>query len=111
MLSETKLLAEALSFTFYTYSQAGIPSEERWVQTGIPDIFFEDPEEVRSAVIALREDVAADPEVEWPTLVIEKIETVPISQSSILALLNNGPGAFVASREIIETIGAMKMRV
>lgn len=81
------------------------------MQTGIPDIFFDDPEEVRKAVIALREDVAADPEVDWPTLVVEKIETVPINQSSILALLNEGPGAFVAGREIIETVCTKKMQV
>lgn len=98
-------MAETLSFTFYTYSQAGIPLEERWAQTGIPDIFFDDREQARRAVIGLRDDVTADPEVEWPTMILEKIETAPVTQSSVLALLNNGPGAFIASYDVIETIG------
>lgn len=75
------------------------------MQTGILDIFFEDREEAHRAVIALRDDVTADSEVEWQTMVLEKIETVPVSQSSILALLNHGPGPFIESHEVIETIG------
>jgi len=104
MLQE-KPLAEPLSFTFYTYSQAGFPLEERWARTGIPDIFFGDCEEARRAVIALRDDVTADPEVEWPTMILEKIETVRVTRASVLALLNTGPGTFIASYDIIETIG------
>jgi|EndMetStandDraft_5_1072996.scaffolds.fasta_scaffold1465196_1 hypothetical protein len=104
MLQE-KSLAEPLSFTFYTYSQAGIPLEERWARTGIPDIFFGDCEEAPRAVIALRDDVTADPEMEWPTMILEKIEIVPLTRSNVLALLNTGPGTFIASYDIIETIG------
>ena len=100
-----KPLAEPLSFTFYTYSPAGIPLEERWARTGIPDIFFDDCEEARRAVMALRDDVTADPEVDWPTMILEKIETVALTKSSVLALLNEGPGAFIASYDVIETIG------
>jgi hypothetical protein len=53
----------------------------------------------------MHDDIAADPDMEWETTNIEKVETVPICQSSVLALLNDGPGAFVANYEIIETIG------
>lgn len=104
MLPE-KPLTEPLSFTFYTYSPAGIPLAERWARTGIPDIFFDDCDEARRAVMALRDDVMADPEVEWPTMILEKIETTSVTRSSVLALLNNGPGAFIANYQVIETIG------
>lgn len=93
------------SFTFYTYSVAGIPSEERWKPTGTADIFFDSLEEAHSAVIALREDVEADPEMEWATTVLEKIETVPLDRAAVLALLNHGPGGVVARCEIVETFG------
>lgn len=98
-------MTEPFSFTFYTYSPAGIPLEERWARTGIPDIFFDDCKEARGAVLALRDDIMVDPEVEWPTMILEKIETTPVTRSSVLALLNNGPGAFIAKYEVIETIG------
>lgn len=98
-------MTEPLSFTFYTHSPAGIPLEERWKRTGIPDIFFDDFDEARRAVMALRDDVMADPEVEWPTMLLEKVKTIPVTRSNVLALLNNGPGAFIANYEIIETIG------
>lgn len=102
---EEKSLKSPPSFTYYTYSVAGIPPEERWKPTGISDIFFEGLEEARNAVIALREDVTADPEMEWATTVLEKIETVSLDQAAVLALLNRGPEGVVASCEIIETFG------
>ncbi|MBB3965799.1 hypothetical protein [Rhizobium metallidurans] len=104
MLKE-KSLKNPPSYTFYTYSVAGIPPEERWKPTGIPDIFFDNLEDARSAVIALREDVAVDPEMEWATTVLEKMETIPLDQAAILALLNHGPGGVVARCEIVETFG------
>ncbi|WP_244541420.1 hypothetical protein [Rhizobium tibeticum] len=93
-------------YTFYTYSVAGIPQEERWKPTGISDIFFESLEEARSAVIAMRDDVAADPEMGWATTVIEKMETIPLDQAAVIALLNHGPGRVVARCEIVETFGS-----
>ncbi|MGG6898283.1 hypothetical protein [Rhizobium sp. BR 315] len=93
------------SFTFYTYSVAGIPPEERWKPTGISDIFFDSLEEARSAVISLREDVEVDPEMEWATTVLERMETVPMDRAAVLALLNQGPGGVVARCEIVETFG------
>jgi hypothetical protein len=55
-------------------------------------------------VITLREDVA-DPEMEWATTVIEKMETIPLDRAAVLALLNHGPGGVVARCEIVETFG------
>lgn len=72
---------------------------------GISDIFFDSLEEARSAVIALREDVVTDPEMEWATTVLEKMETIPLDRAAILALLNHGPGSVVARCEIAEIFG------
>ena len=109
MLKE-KSLENPRSFTFYTYSVAGIPPEERWKPTGIADVFFDSLEEARSAVIALREDVVADPEMEWATTVLERMETVPLDRTAVLALLNHGPGGVVARCEIVETFGPKAAR-
>lgn len=98
-------MAEGLVFTFYTYADARITREERWKPTGLRDIFFDNFEEVKRAVLAMRDDIAADPDMEWETTNIEKVETVPLCQSSVLALLNDGPGAFVGHYEVLETIG------
>jgi len=98
-------LAEGLVFTFYTYADARVPLEERWKPTGLRDIFFDSYEEVKRTVLAMRDDIAADPDMDWEATNIEKVETVPVCQSSILALLNDGPGAFVRHHEVVETIG------
>jgi len=100
-------LAEGLTYTFYTYGDASVPLEERWKPTGLRDVFFADREEVKRAVLAMRDDILADPDMEWTTVNIEKVVTVPVCQSSIMAVLNNGPGAAIASYEVIETIGPM----
>ena len=75
------------------------------LELGVSDILFDSLEEARSAVIALREDVAADPEMEWATTLLEKMETIPFDQAPVLAFLNQGPGDVVARREIVETFG------
>lgn len=97
-------MAEGLAYTFYTYSDAAVPLEDRWKATGLRDIFFANCEEAKRAVLAMRDDIAADPDMEWTSTKIEKVVTVPISHSNILLLLNSGPGAFVADYEILETI-------
>jgi len=97
-------LAEGLAYTFYTYCDATVPLTERWKPTGLRDIFFIDSEEAKRTVLAMRDDILADPEMEWATINIEKVVTVPISHSNLLLLLNEGPGAFVAEYEILETI-------
>ncbi|MCR5942629.1 hypothetical protein FG152_17625 [Ochrobactrum sp. XJ1] len=92
-------------FTFYTYSNAGTPAEERWKPTGIPDIFFDSREEAQRALLEMRDDIAADPEMKWPVMIVEKVITTPINKKSILALLNDGLGAFIQRYEIVESIG------
>ncbi|PZR84520.1 MAG: hypothetical protein DI537_32695 [Stutzerimonas stutzeri] len=92
-------------FTFYTYSNAGVPSEERWKPTGIPDTFFDSREQAHRVLLEMRDDVTADPEMEWPVMNLEKVVTVPVSQASILALLNEGLSHFIQEYEIIESIG------
>jgi hypothetical protein len=99
-----KPLAEGLTYTFYTYSDAAVPLAERWKPTGLRDIFFADRDEARRAVLAMRDDIAADPDMEWAATKIEKVVTAPISQSNLLLLLNSGPGVFIAEYEILETI-------
>lgn len=98
-------MAEGLVYTFYTYSDAALPLRERWKPTGLRDIFFEDVEEAKRTVLKMRDDIFADPDMEWETTSIEKVVTVPICQSSILALLNDGPGAFIKHYEVLEIIG------
>ena len=97
-------MAEGLAYTFYTYSDAAVPRDERWKPTGLRDIFFADRTEAKRAVLAMRDDIAADPEMAWTVTNIEKVVTVPISHSNILLLLNNGLGAFIADYEVLETI-------
>lgn len=98
-------MAEDIVFTFYTYSNAAIPFEKRWRPTGIRDDFFDSREKAESALLEMRDDITADPEMEWPLMNLEKVVTVPISKTSILALLNEGLGSFVQTYEIIDTVG------
>lgn len=91
--------------TLFTYSRSGSNEEDRWAYTGIPDIFFEDFDTARRSVIELRNDVTKDSADDWPTINIEKVEIGPLTKTAVLALLNDGIGAIVRSREIVETIG------
>ena len=94
-------MAEGLTYTFYIYSDAGVPLGKRWQPIGLRDIFFTDCEE---AECAMRSDIAADPDMVSMATKIEKVVTVPISHAYILLLLKRGPGAFVADCEILENI-------
>lgn len=104
MILREKPLTEGIVFTFYTYSNASVPVEERWKPTGIPDTFFDSYEKAERAVLEMRDDLTADPEMEWPVMNLEKVVTVPVDQASILALLNEGISVFVKDYEIIQTI-------
>lgn len=99
-----KIVSQDPSFTFYTYSAATEPEEERWAYTGIPDNFFGDVHSARAAVMELRNDIIDDPDGEWPRMHIEKIETLPVSKDTLLAFLNDGVGSFIKRYEIVETI-------
>ncbi|PJR12799.1 hypothetical protein [Sinorhizobium meliloti] len=92
------------SYTFYTHSIAAESESDRWAYTGIPDIFYGDAESARREVLALRDEVTAEPEEEWSPRRLEKIETLPISKETVLALLNDGVGSIVKSYEVIDVI-------
>lgn len=51
----------------YTYSLEAEPSEDRWKDTGTPGFFFAELDEVRQAVIELRDEVTSneDDEASW----------------------------------------------
>ncbi|WP_026616825.1 hypothetical protein [Ensifer aridi] len=97
-------MSQSESLTFYTYARVDEGRDDRWAYTGIPEIFFYDEDSAREALRELRGDVESDQDDEWPPMQLEKIETLPISKASILALLNEGVGAFVKSYEIIEIV-------
>lgn len=96
-------MSENLVFTFYTFSDARIPGEEQWKFTGIREVFFANQEEARTALLEVRNDIVSDTKAEFPIMNIEKVQTVPIDQNSILALLNEGLRAFVDRYEIVES--------
>ena len=90
--------------TLFTYSRSGISDRDRWAQTGIGNTFFEDIGTARQSVLDLREEVTKDGDSDWPATDIEKIEIIPLTQVALVALLTQGVGAVVSSREIVETI-------
>jgi len=92
------------SFTFYSLARIAENRDDRWADTGIPEIFFYDEDSARQAPCELREDVEGEPENNWSPMQLEKIETVPVSRENIFALLNDGVGAFVKNYEIIDII-------
>lgn len=93
------------SFTLFTYSPDVEPLEARWRDDGIGDAFFDSAENARAAIAEVRDAVADEPDHVWPPMRLERIETVPVTKDAILALLNEGIGAFVKTYDIIETIG------
>lgn len=92
------------SFTFYTCARVDEARDERWAYTGIPETFYPDEGTAREALRQLRHDVESDPDDSWTPMQLEKIETVPVSRESVLALLNDGIGTFVKRYTIIDTI-------
>jgi hypothetical protein len=97
-------MSQSESFTFYTYASVDKRRDDRWEFIGIYSIFFDDEDSARAALRELREDVESEPENSWSPMQLERIETVPISKQSLLALLNDGVGSIVKSYEIIDII-------
>ncbi|WP_430442331.1 hypothetical protein [Shinella sp.] len=93
------------SFTFYTYSSVVEPSDARWRDDGIGNAFFASAEHARAVIAELRDAVADEADQDCPPMRLERIETVPVTKDTILALLNDGVGAIAKSYDIIETIG------
>ena len=97
-------MSQSESLTFYTYASVDKGRDDRWAFIGIQWSFFCDEDSAREALRELREDVESEPESTWSPMQLEKIETVPLSKESLLALLNDGVGAIVKSYEIIDII-------
>lgn len=97
-------MSEAPSFTFFTNSPDVEPLEARWHDDGIGDAFFASAKKARAAIVELREVVAQEPDQVVPSMRLERIETVPVTQETMLALLNEGVGAIVETYDIVETI-------
>lgn len=91
----------------YTYTvQRDDPDNTRWKYAQFPDrAYFSTLDEVRAEVIDLRED----PDEVFPDgmqrFQIERIETLPITNESLLILLNKGLEPFMTGHEIVEIMG------
>lgn len=100
-----KPLPEKIVFSFYTYARCEILGENRWADDGIRDFFFKSPAQAKEAVWKLKDELDQIGETDaWSPVQIEKIQTVPVTQDSFLALLNGEIESIVQSYEVIETI-------
>ncbi|MGO6982553.1 hypothetical protein [Rhizobium leguminosarum] len=97
-------MSQGEPLTFYTYARVNEARGDRWGYTGVPNFFFCDEGGAREALRELRGDIESDPDDTWTPMQLEKIETVPLSRESILALLNDGIGAVVNQYEIIDIL-------
>lgn len=85
----------------YSYSHSYEPLETRWVENGIPNFFYTNEGAARHAVLSLREEVG---EEDWTPMRIERIEIEPMTDESVLTLLNDGIAAILTAYEIVGTI-------
>lgn len=90
----------------YTYTvHRDAPESQRWEQANFPDAsYFSTLEEVRAEVTDLLEDKHNVFPDGVPTIQIERIETLPLTQDSLLLLLNKGFRPFIADYQILEII-------
>ncbi|PWI54352.1 hypothetical protein B5K03_09145 [Rhizobium phaseoli] len=89
--------------TLYTFINKSAVGEDRWRETGIPEIFYEDVDEARRDMLEVHEEHSSGPDT-FP-LCLEKVETIPMTKSAIMALLNHGVKAIIDRYEIIEEFG------
>lgn len=94
----------APTLTLYTYNISVNLGEARWNDRSRPDQFFEDEEAARRDLLEVRDEIAQDDEPGTTAICLEKIETVPMTQAAILALLNDGVAAIISRYDIIERI-------
>ena len=103
-------MQDAPTLTVYTYASMTDLGKDRWRDRAMPDIFFDNADAARQAVLEARSAFMEDPEIEWQDTCVEKIETIPMTRAAILALLNRGMEAIIKEYEVIETIGANQVR-
>lgn len=90
----------------YTYTvHHDDPDFDRWEHVDFPNAsYFSTFEEVRAEVMDLHENRRKDFPHGIPTIQIERIETLPITQDSLLLLLNKGFRPFITDYQILEII-------
>jgi len=98
----------APTLILYAYTGKLELGEDRWTDRTLPDYFYEEQDAARQDLLALRAQLATDPENSYPPLCLEKIETVPMTRAAIMALLNDGVSAIISSYEVIEEIGVKR---
>lgn len=98
-LMEQVVLVPQQSLTFYTYSCNPTDYASRW-DPSVPDLFFDSFDAVRREVLRLRDEL----DDSWRAVSIEKIETLPLTTDTLLALLNDGVGGILTSYEIAAVI-------
>ncbi|MCK9468519.1 hypothetical protein [Aquamicrobium defluvii] len=94
-----------VTLILYTYSCADSDVAARWRDTDLRNEFFPDLDEVKQAVLELRDEVMrSDPATPWMPVRIERIEIAPIEGPAVLTLLNEGVGPLVRAYEIVEMV-------
>ncbi|MCW5712352.1 hypothetical protein WMC41_31150 (plasmid) [Shinella yambaruensis] len=94
----------APTLILYAYAGKSELGDDRWEDRTVPDHFYTDKDAAREDLLALRARLAADPDNSYPPLCLERIETVPMTRSAIMALLNDGVSAIIGSYQVIEEI-------
>ncbi|MCW0001554.1 hypothetical protein OE766_25370 [Pararhizobium sp. YC-54] len=94
----------APSLTLYTYTTTDDIGDDRWKDRALADHFFKDLETARRDLLEVRDQITTDGEPPFDAICLERIETVPMTEAAILALLNDGVGAIISRYEIIERI-------
>ncbi|MCO5966566.1 hypothetical protein [Sinorhizobium meliloti] len=96
-------MPSAPTVTLYTFTSAADLGDDRWKDPGLPSVFYEDREEARRSLLKARDELAPDPNSSFP-LYLEKVETVPMTRSAIIALLDDGVEAIISNYEVIEEV-------
>ncbi|WP_018236172.1 hypothetical protein [Ensifer sp. BR816] len=89
--------------TFYTVWSKIELDEDRWRDYELPACFYESIEEARREMFSTRDDLASDRHMAFP-IYLEKVETVPMTPSAVMSLLNHGLETIIGSCEIIEEV-------
>ncbi|MHA6731478.1 hypothetical protein [Devosia sp. A369] len=100
-------MSDIQGYTFYTYSSASGAGEDRWHDDGVSNEFFDNEISAREAVAALFLEIGRDGEEVPRTMLIERIEIVPLTKQNVLALLNNDLSSFILRYEVIDTVNSL----
>ena len=101
-------MSDTRGYIFYTYSSAAKTGEHRWYDDGADNEFFDSEVSAREAVATVFRETIRDGEAMPAAMCIVKIETVSLTEESVLALLNNDLKSFVHVYEIVDTINPLE---